>query len=1228
MIFVVATLFFLRFAFYPISSSVLNVFGIRYDFSRVSLDRYGVFSISDFELDVENLFSFSANTVEISLTRRFTGLIRKRAVVRHLKVENGYLYLDSQLFDSDDDFSFPEELPYFPLENIDIRNLNISAVQEDQGVVASEITVSGNGTYYISVPEIILMHPGIEKDVKIKLEAGVTAQQKRYLIEHLDVYSQAFHISGKKDGDETLKAEMEASFSEIASFFGYSAEGELYADFRLSFAGAVPEIDGNLTINNIEYEGFKPWDIHAFFKLTPSALILNRLNLFHNNKVFLSLDSIFPFKSKKASGTVRFFRFDLDDTLNRMTTSGIVNLIVSGKADYLFSLETLSADFAVDLIVNELDVDEKEVLSLPREVFVNGNCTVSPDGVKLHNAVVKTKNENSRVMVKDSWFGYGDNLKYHIPILAGSWVNLEDVGMISGFPVKGSGSVEGVIGSFYENTEISGSFSGSGCHFDGFSAEICELDISLKDSLLSLKIKNIEQDSLSVRDAVVGLDFNRIPVAVDFAARGIKGSIKDAAKVFDVDAEDVEGTILLSFDGLFEDELKKLNGHLKSMNIGYKGEKVADLFQLNLKSKDDEILYLDDSFIKYGETEIDITGTIDKSDLSIDIKAVLSSFSREDFGMEEELFFKNPDFAVNITGTLDTPDIKAAALLEDIVLNSVKLGDFSFLGSFEGETRFMKAGGHLGKNVQFGATMSELDKETFSGYLKAEDFTHKEAGFFFRVSLDANVEENNVNALITKLMFEKSGFFIRNSTPFYIRGTTDDLEIEKVYFDGETVNFHVEGSIKDFQPEIKAKGIMFPRMVDMIYPAGFSGIDGRAYFDVAYYQEKFSGRVRISEMSYRLNNPQIVFKDINSLIILEDRNWHIENFKGYAGSGQIVMSGAGTLFPFDDASLNIRITNLTGRHHLAGDFGMSASLNALLVEQDRFSLSGDVEVRNVEFNQPLSIDSELFKLIQTLSRKRALKGEESLTPVDLGIKFTGRNNLRVRTNLITSDVIFDTFISGTTNNPDVTGTLVLRNGSIEYKQNDFTIQRGIITFEDGGGINPYVDIESFTNITARTGDDERDFRLIMYANGYVLEDDLRITLDSIPQLDQQQLYSLLLWGNIGDTYSGDLAIAAITDIMGITAEVRRSFGLSRFELTPRYSDIDGRTILKLVAEKEIYDNLFLALESNPADPSDQKVELKYRTRRLEAGLEWRNKDKLENIFGAIGFNLRLEYVFE
>ena len=318
---------------------------------------------------------------------------------------------------------------------------------------------------------------------------------------------------------------------------------------------------------------------------------------------------------------------------------------------------------------------------------------------------------------------------------------------------------------------------------------------------------------------------------------------------------------------------------------------------------------------------------------------------------------------------------------------------------------------------------------------------------------------------------------------------------------------------------------------------------------------------------------------------------------------------------------------MTGKYAMVGDFALSANLDLIAFSEDQFSLSGDVELKNIIYNQPLSLDSDFIKMISKLGKKKASSQLDKSNPIDLNLKIVGKNNIRIRTNLIQSDLFLDLVLSGTSQKPDLDGTIIVKNGKIEYKQNDFTVTRGNLVF-DGGGINPYLDFESTRNVTTKIQDTNKDFRITMTATGYPIDGELDITFDSTPQLDQEQLRSLLLWGNVGDEFSGDLAIAAATDIMGITTEVRKNFRLSKFELVPKYSEYDEKTVLKLIAEKEIYRNLFLLLESNPADTTDQIIEFKYRAKRFEGILGWKNKDMLESNYGGIGFDLKLEYVFE
>lgn len=1221
-------MFIIKFTFYPVSSYFLRFLGISYDFSTVEIDFDGNIGIKKLSVIIDNLLEFSTDNLQVGFSRRTSGFLKKDIVVKKFVLHNSVLTFDSDWLTETTDISMPDELPYFPLEEIDVENLKIIAViDEKNGAVLEGVSLKGNREYVLNAQKNKLFAEGMS-NLNIRLNTKIEAHEYFYLLSSLNLSTEGINLSGKKsDNMGNFEGQLSVSLEKVAAIFNEKAKGELRSDFRLNISEKIPNIDVVLSTLGIEYEGFLPWDVHAFLNITPTIMHIDRLNLFHKNKVFLSLDGEFPYKDKKITGVTRLYGFDLDNCLDRMTTSGIVNLIVSGKADYVFSTETLSADAKVDFIVDEFDVDSKEIMKLPRKVFVDGNVTIGADGVKLHNAIIKTRDETSRLIVKNSFYGFADSMKFHIPVVSGSWINLEDVGMIAGFPLKGQGSIEALVTSFYENPLITGKFSGSECFFDRFSAQECSITADLKNFLLKIGIDDIKQRSVRSKESWVSLDFDKKEIPVAFKIANVTGDIKDGAAIFDVDASDVSGRFTLNADGVYSEGISKLNAKLRTGKVGYSSTPVADNISIDLVNGTERI-DLKNTLIKKGDSSIVLNGYFNKQDLDTDITAEFKDLKPVDITGSPDLTFTDPMLKVQITGPLNEPEIKSKLKLKNIVFSDIEMGNFKVVSKYEGKSMDLSLKGGLGNNIKFKADIPEMNFDAFDGFVDVDSFVYKVGDIFVKTSARAKIEGEEIDADFDTLMFEKAGFFLRNIKPFTVKGTYDELVIDKTYFDGETANFAIEGRLKKLAPDIKLKGTAFPRMIDMIYPGMISGVDGKFYIDLMIEDENINGEIRLANGSYKLTNPQILFNDVNATVSFNNRKWKIDNFRGFAGGGKAVIQGEGTMFPFDSASLKLKLVNLTGKHSFVGDFGVSSNLDIIMFDPEQISVSGNMELKNIVYKRPLSLDSEFIKLISDLGKTSANSEIEESTPIDLDIKVTGKNNIRIKTNLIESDIYIDTILSGTTEKPKMSGTVSMKNARIEYKQNDFTVQRGILTFEESRGISPFLDVESFRTITTKIQEDEKDYKIIMYATGYVLDDDLKLTFDSIPQLDQQQLISLLLWGNTGENITGDLAIAAVTDIMGITTAVRKNFSLSRFELIPKYSELDDKTILKLVAEKEIYDNLFLLFESNPADTTDQIIQMKYKNKKLEAVLEWRNKDRLENSFGGIGFDLKLEYVFE
>ena len=1266
----------IKFVFYPLSSFILQQqFGIFYDFESPHLAWDGTFTVKDLVFLYQDSVSVKSGTLSFSIGKKFSGLFKNHVTVKSFEMSDTRISVDTKLFaqdtDEDEEFELPTKVPFFPIEEINIKNLDFIMKDGEKTVLSTKkVSLAGNELYRLDMPEVfIASNSVIKKDLSLDLAFSFIAEDRNYALNMLEINSDLFSISAEQpqDDHDVFGGTVAVKLNELGEMFDINLSGEFFLDFtmenlatyiprllksktykglppepqnagklNLDVLNALPETDLLISVSDLNLEGFKPWDIHGKIKMTPTKTFIERLNFFHKNKVNISVDGEFPYAERNIKGFVRLYDFDFDNCLRRMTQSGLVNMIASGTVSYRFDIDKLRAeDMFADLVVTDFDVMSKELLDLPRDVYVTGHLAIGADGVDLKDAQVRTIDESSHLYLKGSYYGFADTMKFHIPIVKGSYIDLgRDIKQIAGFNVKGKGPIEVLVTSLYTNPLITSNFKGKACHMAGFNSDMCDIDVNLKDFVFDIVINEIRQKTISSKDSIVTIDFNDDAFPVYFKINKAEGRLSDASALFGVDTNDFSGTAMLQAEGLFKNGLSKLSAQAKIKDFRKKGEnggiKIADSVEVDLFEKDAENLGAKGEIV-YGRNKIKVDAELAKADLDSRISAYFDTFYPEDFDFHEDIKFEKPTLDVKLNGLLASPDASGKLEIPKLEVYGVKTGDFFVEAKYTAEKSMLLVNGGFGKNVGFSAEVPDFDKEKLKADASIKNFVYKNDDLIVKLSLDAAVRGDKIGIDFQDLKVKVSDIGIKNAKPFEIAGDFSQLSItDKAYFEGETNNFYLEGGVDldKFDPYLHANGVFFMKKLGMKESYRASSLDGKILFDASYKNSNLNGKLDLVDFSYILQDPRIVLKNFNGTLLVENNNWTLESLSGNAGDGKLALTGQGEgINPIENASLNISAVNLTGKYAMIGDFALSANLDLIAFSEDQFSLSGDVELKNVIYNQPLSLDSDFIKKIAKLGKKKASSQLDKSKPVDLNLKIIGKNNIRIRTNLIQSDLFLDLVLSGTTLKPDIDGTIIVKNGKIEYKQNDFTVTRGNLVF-DGGGINPYLDFESTRNVTTKIQDTNKDFRITMTATGYPIDGELDITFDSTPQLDQEQLRSLLLWGNIGDEFSGDLAIAAATDIMGITTEVRKNFRLSKFELVPKYSEYDEKTVLKLIAEKELYRNLFLMLESNPSDTTDQIIELKYRAKRFEGILGWKNKDMLESNYGGIGFDLKLEYVFE
>ena len=1271
---------------YPITLNMLEPLGVFYDFDDISIDWDGNLSIENLKFSYKpegagrEVVNVQSGYFSLSIGQKFGGIFKNHWVLHSLILKNSFVELDfgampAEKAPADEDaaskmlFKIPSKWPFFPLEQLDIENLNLNLkVDEKSSVKVSGLSFNGDKNYLLSIPDITLVNPSLDEEFSFDFQFGFMAHDTKYQINSLAFNTKkGLSLNAEKIDSGKLNGRLDVDLSKVAEFFKIDLGGEFYLNFDtenidtflprlfaekqkkerkegekkaddgkadLSFLTLLPRTEITFSVSNLKFDDFRPWDMHAHIRTTPTRVFIERFNFFHKNKVSISLDGVFPFSERKVSGNIKLYDFDFDNCLRRMGTSGLVNMIITGDIKYDFMIDNLLARTWEKLVVTEFDVMNKKILDLPRPRYdVTGQTDIGPNGVDLNSADVVTKNEASHIKIRGAHFGFADTMKFHFPIVKGSWIDLEDVKMIAGFEVKGKGPIEVLLTSFYKNPVVTSDLDATGCHFAGFNAEKCHLGINMEDFFMTFDLKEIRQRSISSKNSQITIDFDDPDMAVTFKINKAEGNLKDSGAVFGVDTGSLFGHVFLDASGKFTNGLASLRGELRIKDFVKRNFetnetlKLLDSIELKLSDKDSKELMAEAAAL-YGRNSIKLNATISKSDFDTNLKLWFDQFYPEDLDfLPQEVTFGKPDLDIALTGVLSHPNVTGKLKIPSIKAYDIKFGNLSVGAEYEGESQLLTADGSLGKTVKFDMSMKDFDAENLLFNMKVKNFVHRISDIYIKVSANGSVKNKKINIDVPDLKFQKDFIFVQNVKPFNIFGDIDNLKIrEETHFDGEFLHFSVAGGLYDFSPDLALKGIFFFRNMRILEEYRQNSLSGRLIFDLSIIDSDIKGHVDVMDVDYVLDEPRIVFKNFNGSLVIDNNIWKISELKGRAGDGMVIVKGGG-LIPLENASVNISAVNLTGKLDWIGDFATTANVDFIVLSRDQYSLSGDVELKNIVCDQPLSLDNDFIKTISKLGKGKANADIQKSMPIDFNLKVHGQNNLRVRTNLVDADLFLDLFLTGNARKPNLDGVILIKNGKVAYKQNDFATSRGNITFENDG-INPYLDFQGSSSIITKVQDNQKDFKVTMTVTGYPLEDDLDIRFDSVPQLDDAQLQSLLLWGNIGDNFSGDLAIAAVTDIIGLTSEVRKNFNFSRFELTPKYSEIDDKTVLKIIAEKEIYKNLFLLLESNPSEAMDHIIDLKYRAKNLEAVLEWKNKDLLETNFGGIGFDLKLDFIVE
>ncbi len=1235
----------IKFSFPFIFNKIKEEFGVKIEYELIEFPSHTSIKIKGISISMDNALKIKAGELTIALNIYNINTRFDKKFVKLIELKNVDAEITEELFKkfaSEEKSKTLFELPFFPVETINIQNISAKLSISDRNISVKNLSIKGNKDYFLEIPSINYQDNDFFKTpVKTSISLRAFVDGYKYELRNLSVDSPFISINGNTaDSSNFFNADFTISGDNVFKLLKEKGTGDISGSLKLFVEERNPVIKGVINASKLNWKFLHFWDVHAALAADKRGFTIDNLVLYNKNNAIAALKGSGKFSEMAISGSVYVYDAELKDILTRVEVTAPVNLKVTGVVDYRFSFEKLSMEYnlraMVDNFIIKLNRDNNPILKMeePHLVTGKGNLLIKDGKVTLEKGVIQTKDERTKLLVGDAFFGFGD--KFSLKLLDGSFVDPSKFGsVVAGIPMKaGLAAVKGaILPSAYPNPHITAELKCTNCEVLGMSADQADGSYEMKNFKIDVVGKKLKKNSITTIGSKVFVDIAE--KFLTFEMNNASGDVADIPKIFGKSIP-LSGDFAAYAKGKirFDATLESLDGTVKTEKIVSGKEKIADSITLNLIDKDDSVL-VERTFLKYGDSSLALKGFIKKDFSDSNINLSLDSFFIKDFPFPEKLSFISPKISATISGPVKTPNAKLNLFAGKVSFDDMQFGNLSVAGELNSEKKEARATGNLGDNITLKANIADFDLEKSALTLKINDFINNIGDFKIKVSADAEIKQGNIDAVIHKLYLSRKEFFLKSNSPLIVSGNEKKITINETTFDGEALNFTLKGTIDEGIPHIFARGTLFPRSLSQFYEKHLENMSGNASFDIALNDKFVSGIVMLSDISFLVKAISTPASNISGQIVLQNNKFKTKNISGMFGGGKLGIYGSGEIMPDFKASISSEINNAQSSYKDIGSFAFSSNLALNIAPDEPMEIVGDIDLKNATYRKNINIESDILKKLvkrRSYDSSNTVKKGEKEQFLRLNLNVTGKNNIRIQNNLAQTNINFATNISGYPDSINLSGQATLKDGVIIFKQNNFDIQRGIVTFEADSGIRPYIDIAAGSTVKVKaknTSEEEDEYKLNLAIFGY--PEDIQVQLSSAPYREQTDLFSLLLFGSFpdaGNMNAEGLAVSAVTDMMGISSEIKKNFNLYQFELSPKYNETNNRTDLKIIAVKELYPFLFIEIESNTTDSTDQKAALRYKGKKLDFILDWKNNDKLENDFGGIGFNLKLSHVFE
>jgi hypothetical protein len=628
-----------------------------------------------------------------------------------------------------------------------------------------------------------------------------------------------------------------------------------------------------------------------------------------------------------------------------------------------------------------------------------------------------------------------------------------------------------------------------------------------------------------------------------------------------------------------------------------------------------------------------VAGSFDTESKAVDLKVDVPEISLAAEPMRGllggELAGKAAVAAV-IGGTLDRPSGTAGVRGTGLTYAGRPLpGDAQAVASWDGETltasgslpdvASFEGGGRLtlqAADLRFDVHSSDLGAlARIASPQPLPAFTGSLAG---TVGLASDFAAGTYRAelALTDLRAQYQGHTVANREPVVLALTPGRLDVRSFYLGepGTDSELFVAGTVglNGKSPlDLRVQSTLSAAWAELALPPGFdvSGFaDVLAVVRGTVDSPLVDGQGVIRGARFLVPDFPNAFENIEGIVLFNRDSVVLDNLRADLGEGTLEVTGGvdlpGPGQPDATYRLQLEADEVSLRYPEPFLLRGNADLTLVANRQSR-QIRGEVRLDRAYFLEDVQTET-LRILLQALQRERleVAETDEFLANTQLNVRVTGPDALRVKNNVadLRGDVDLD--IRGTLAAPAVFGRVEADpGGKLKYADNDYEVERFLLTFTNPNRIDPVIDLAARTQV--------RNYDITLNLSGTL--DRLNTQFTSDEGLADLEVLALLFGGeepDFGQTLPrapGERApeqdVRAQSFLAGqaaslVSQRVNTLFGFDRFRIDPQANETGGSLGgVRLTAGKKISRDLFVTYSTNPASSEEYILRIEWQVAR-------------------------------